>query len=86
MIEKRSFSNFFNTLQKVKAFMNGMQMTAIDIQAFEDTCQIYQLDDDDIVAKYGTIVKQKLDARLIFTTHYNNTAFLDDGYFYEPSK
>ena len=54
------------------------------LEAFLETCCIYQIDDDDIVAKYDSAAKDALEDKLIAITQIDDVKLVPQKYFYNP--
>lgn len=57
------------------------------LDAFEQTCEFYHIDDDDddaIVAKYDSVAKDALEDRLIEITQIDDVKLVPQKYYHDP--
>ena len=54
------------------------------MDAFLETCDTYQIDDDAIVDKYDSAAKDALEDKLIAITQIDDVKLVPQKYFYNP--
>lgn len=54
------------------------------LEAFTKACDVYQIENDDIVVKYDSSVKDELEEKLIAITQINDVKLVSSKYFYNP--